>query len=401
MREKKHIISLLVFSFLVRWGYWLFLMQPKYSSDTPKYLYCARLLARGDIKVSFEQLPLHQLYPFFLSPMYIFHIPEMVYIKCLHIFFSASTVFLLYYAGRLLISHKYGLAVGALAAVYPSFLFWMPYVLTETAFLFFLSLFIVAFLLLLKKRSPLRWVGYLTASALLFIARPVSVPILLVSAIAIGALFLSHAFKTGLVPMFLKIGMGLAIFFTVAMVILLPRMGAFPILLKNYQFPKVIYFSIKMSTNDIAELKREMGKAEKLTETMSEMELRAYRVKEAARFISQRPFLYLSMIRRRFVAFWYPWVFARSWSVFHLTLDFFLSVSLTLGAIAALLDRSTRSKLPVISLIIMAFSLAILSSLIPVDTDARYRLPAELILLLIAPYSLRILSSKFLSRKSY
>jgi len=375
-------------------------MQPKYSSDTPKYLYCAQLLARGDIRVPFEKWMLYQLYPIFLTPMHIFNIPEAMYIKYLHIIFSVLTVFLLYCAGRLLISHKYGLAVGALAAVYPSFLFWMPYVLTETAFLFFLSLFIVAFLLLLKERSPLRWIGYLAASVLLLITRPVSVPILLVSAIAIGVLFLGHIFKVGLVPLFLRIGMGIAIFFTTAMIILLPRMEEFPILLEEYQFSQTVYRSIKISTSDISELKRALGNEEKLAEEMPEMELRAYKVKEAARFISQHPFLYLSMAGKRFAAFWYPWIFARSWSISHLMLDFFLSVSLTLGAVAVLLDRSMRSKLPAIALMAMALSLVVLSSFSRVDTDARFRLPAELIFLLIAPHGIQTFSNR-LSRKSY
>ncbi len=400
MHNRKNIISLLIASFLVRWGYWLFFIQPKYSSDTPKYLYCAKLLARGDIRIPFELLPFYQLYPLFLSPIHIFHMPEMIYIKYLHIFFSVSTVLLVYYAGRLLVSHKYGLTVGALAAVYPSFLFWMPYVLTETAFLFFLSLFIVAFLLLLKKKSPLCWVGYLVTSALLLITRPVSVPILLVSAIALSALFLGHAFKAGLVPLFLKIAIGLAIFFTIAMVILLPHMEEFPILLKKYQFSQTIYRSVNISTSDIAELKRELDKEEKLAKAMPEMELRAYKVRESAQFISTHPFLYLSMAGKRFIAYWYPWVFADSWSLFHRMLDFFISVSLTLGAIMALFDRSMRSKLPVITLMAMIISLAVLSAFSRVDTDARFRLPAELMLLLIAPHGLQILSSKFL-RKSY
>ena len=397
--SKKYILALLAVALLLRLGYWSFLGHPKYAADTPRYMECAQTFASGDIKEVFARWPLYQLYPLFLSPIYIFNMHEEGYLKFLHIIFSVSTVFLLYYAGRLLLSHRYGLGVAALAVFYPSFIFWLPYVMSETAFLFFLALFIVTFLKLLKERTFLRWVSYLAACALLLVARPVSLAILAVSTIAVGTLLIQRFFNLSLTRVFAGIVIILTIFLTVFIVLSLPYIGRFPVLLKSHQLVQNFYRSTTISSNSIDELMKALDEEKKAVESIPEAYVPAYKVREAVKFISNHPSLYLRMSMKRFIAFWYPWIFAVRWSSFHLMLDFFISLSLTLGVLAVLFGRSEYRGLPIVSLIVMAFSLAVIAAFGHLETDARLRLPAELILLLIAPHGLQILFSKICGLK--
>ena len=399
----RYILALLAVAFLLRFGYWSFLGHPKYASDTPRYVECAQVFASGDIKEVFARWPLYQLYPLFLSPIYIFNINEEGYIKFLHIIFSVLTVFLLYHAGRLLISDRYGLWVAVLAAFYPIFIFWLPYVLSETMFLFFLTLFIITFLNLLKERTFLRWIGYLGTSLLLLVTRPVSLPILAVSAIAIASLFTSRFFKIGLTKAFARALMILTFFLITSIVLWLPRIERFPGFLESHQLVQNFYRSTTISSNNMDEQMKALEEEHRTLEKMSEADARLYKTREAARFVSEHPFLYLKMSLRRLTAFWYPWMFAVRWSRFHLILDFFVSFLFTLGILSVLFDRFARSRLPVVSLIAMAFSLAFMVAFGHIETDARLRLPAELILLLIAPHGLRILLDKrrVLKKKEY
>ena len=100
------------------------------------------------------------MYSVFLVPMQLFHIPTSTYILWLHLVLSVSTVWLLILAAKLLVDLRYALLIGLLSALNPNFVFWTPYILTETQFLFALSLFLVTFLAVLKERTLSRIAGY-------------------------------------------------------------------------------------------------------------------------------------------------------------------------------------------------------------------------------------------------
>jgi MFS family permease len=87
-------------------------------------------------------------------------------------------------------------------------------------------------------------------------------------------------------------------------------------------------------------------------------------------------------------------MFAVRWSRFHIIIDFFVSFSFSLGAAALLSDRDERRRLSIISLIVMALSLGVITAFGHLETDDRLRLPAELIFLLVAPYGLQVLLHK-------
>ena len=64
--------------------------------------------------------------------------------------------------------------------------------------------------------------------------------------------------------------------------------------------------------------------------------------------------------------------------------DAALSLALTAGAVAVLFCAEGRRG-PVVTLLAVALSLAVLSSFSQIDSDGRYRLPAELVLLVVVP----------------
>ncbi|HEY9634163.1 MAG TPA: hypothetical protein V6D14_12185 [Coleofasciculaceae cyanobacterium] len=381
------VTMLLVIAGLVRLGYWLRVGQPIYAGDSQGYILWAKLLAQGNTS-GFEQFPLHQLYSLVLTPIYSLGIPEGEYIKYLHIFASTATVGLMYLAGRLLVSPGYGLLVGALTALYPKFIFWLPYVLTETGFLFCLSMFLAIFIAFLKRPNLWRFLAYLGMSILLFFSRPVSLPILLISTTILGALFLARHW--GLRKMMIICASFWFSLVTTVCIAFATNTELQTRILKLPTFTQSLWLSTKLSSNSMEEtlsvLKDEQQRVENLVKGLPPGTEWTYKATEATRFITRHPLAYLGMAARRFISFWYPWIFSDSWSLAHRIFDACVSLLLSMGTVALLFHRNSRTP-EIISLTLMALSLAILTSFSQIDTDGRYRLPAELILLLISPIS--------------
>ena len=120
------------------------------------------------------------------------------------------------------------------------------------------------------------------------------------------------------------------VFLVAFTVLLLLHIEKFPGLSGSRQFVQNFYYSAKISSNSIDELIKVLDEEKRLKERMPEADVPAYKIDEAVQFVYEHPFLYLRMCVKRFIAFWYPWIFAVRWSRFHLILDFFISLSLSL-----------------------------------------------------------------------
>jgi hypothetical protein len=144
-----------------------------------------------------------------------------------------------------------------------------------------------------------------------------------------------------------------------------------------------LWLSTRVSTNNIDEILTMQDPG--LPPDTPEHELIEYKVAHATRFIADHPWQYLAMAAKRFVAFWYPWLFAR-WSLAHNLIDAVLSLALTLGALALLIRGSGHTRRMGAIPIAFALSLALLTAFSQIDSDGRYRLPSELLLLVVAPY---------------
>jgi hypothetical protein len=98
----------------------------------------------------------------------------------------------------------------------------------------------------------------------------------------------------------------------------------------------------------------------------------------ATRFIAEHPIRYAAMGVQRFVSFWMPALYL-DWSPRHRLFDFAITIPLFAAAGCALWAGGRRDSWAV--LIGFALLLSLESAFGQIDADARYRLPAEVLLL--------------------
>jgi len=107
-----------------------------------------------------------------------------------------------------------------------------------------------------------------------------------------------------------------------------------------------------------------------------------YKSDFALNFIRTQPLEYLWMAARRFVNYWYPWLHLAQWSLRHRAFDALLSLGLTLMVIVGL--RAAEDKKIATLMVGMALTLGLVTALSQIDSDGRYRLPAEILLIPVA-----------------
>lgn len=377
-------LGLAAAALFVRYVVWMRMHGPVTAVDSVTYLTFAQAIAHGDFS-EFARLPFYLLYPLTLAPIYAFSLPDATYIKWLHLLASTATVLLLSRIGARLVSERVGLLVGVAAAVYPFFLFWLPYVLTETLFLLCLAAYVHSYLRCLDEPRLSTGALHLLVCSAFVVSRPSAVvcvicswPVLAASlgtrrwgprqsltVVAGAALLLAAIAATGIA----------------SSPALRARMLSMPTI------GQTLWASTKYSTGNLEQLRR----FEALDQEMHrrfvgpdrERDEYAFKVREAGQFIAQHPFAYLSIVTRKMVAYWFPWAFADSWSASHRALDGVVSLGLSIGVLLAV-KRRVIAPWPLAAMTIMALSFALLSAFGQVDPDARYRLPAELIALILA-----------------
>jgi len=148
-------------------------------------------------------------------------------------------------------------------------------------------------------------------------------------------------------------------------------------LLKLPTVAQTLWLSTKVRTGKISELEQAKILPESLR-VAPISEQYDYKMRESLAFIHERPALYVSMGVQRFGNFWTPWRHL-DWSPRHRFIDAVVSVSLILGTIASL--RFRPRMMPWTTLIGCAIALTLESAFGQVDADARYRLPAEVLLI--------------------
>jgi hypothetical protein len=147
-----------------------------------------------------------------------------------------------------------------------------------------------------------------------------------------------------------------------------------------------LWVSTKVSTGDMAETRALFLLDEQIDRLFlgaPPEEKAAYKIEEALRFIERSPGTYVGMAIEKLFAFWFPWAFTDEWSRAHRALDAAISLSLTLGLLLTPWTSVRRSVLMLVA--VMAVAFAVLSAFSQIDPDGRYRIPAELPVLLVAP----------------
>ena len=357
----------------IRVAYWL-ATPPVHASDSAGYLETARAVTSGHWG-GLVRFPFHAAYALLLAPAFWHGEHVRVYVAVLHIVLSSASVVCLWAITRQLTADSLAPTLAAACgAVYPNLLFWMPYILTETAFVFVLLASVWTLLNFLADVSGRRAALVVLAGGCLFFLRPVA-PLL----VACGTVVIATSWARRFAPLSARRVMMWTSVAVVAVGVLpwsIPSSRA--ALVRIPTIAQTLWLSTLVVHGTQAEISRAatpVGVRE-----WPDSEQYAYKADAAGRFIREHPIQYLEMGVRRFVSFWTPWWYL-DWSTRHRAIDATLSLSLIVAACCAPLFGAKRSAWAV--LLGFALLLACESAFGQIDADGRYRLPAEV--LLIAP----------------
>jgi hypothetical protein len=377
-----HIAVILV-ALLIRSLAWHQLHGPIMAGDASFYLQLAAEIAGGRLS-GLSQWPFHGLYAFALAPAYLLKIPLPIYLAVLHVALSTVTVLILMRTATLLVSPRYAMLVGAAAALNPFFLQWLPYVLTETFFFCVFAVYAYVVVLVLARPSWSHAAMYLAATAVAVLSRPVAFPVAAVTGCIIALAWVDRAvvhrtpnrrIAVLAVVTVLLLSAGAAMFVAVQ-----PRLMTLPTVVQG------LWAGTVLRVGNMADVRAFGARDEQLdARFVGQLHERdRYKIAEALTYIRTNPARYLANAGVKVFAFFFPWVFAAAWSPPHRVVDAVFSIFLVAGGLLAL--RAIRiSRLYSVTLLSMALTLALLSAFSLMDPDGRYRVPAEVLLLLIAP----------------
>lgn len=377
------------FAFLLALIAWSRAGGPITGGDTGRYLELSRLLAAGSLS-GFEQWPMVQFYPLLLTPIFIFDIAQAVYLKWLHIGLHAATVGLVYFSARGLLPSGRGIYSAFAAAVFPTFLFWLPYTLTETAFLFTLSLYLFQLSRLLARPGKIGFVLLVFLGVIMLFTRPTSVAVLAATPFVYLLYAVARTYDLGR-ALALSAGLGLACGLIGVWMVFFTDNSLSRRAQVNPTIAHSLWVGIKVKSTSMAELNRMTDEYWGLYKRFGadKAGLRHYQISEAKSFIRANPLRYASMAGTRFISYWFPWAFNETWSWKHVLVDAIVSLALVSGFLLALF-LSGGQRLPASAMLLLALALSMFSAFGQVDADARYRVPAALVLLLVAPEGWRL-----------
>jgi hypothetical protein len=213
------------------------------------------------------------------------------------------------------------------------------------------------------------------AALLLLFSRPVSLGILGVSAVIYMAVLMKRRFprRWVMITGALVIG-GLVVLFAI---LSLPSVSQ-----RVLRIPSISQ-SLWLSTHIVAGTAEEWDLYAYLPPdvSMTIEDVWMYKSDLALNFIRTQPLEYLWMAARRFVNYWYPWLNLAQWSLRHRAFDALLSLGLTLMVIVGLRAAEDKKNTLMVG---MALTLGLVTAFSQIDSDGRYRLPAEILLIPVA-----------------
>ncbi len=373
------LVALIAGAAVVRLGY-LLAAGIDQAGDTPLYLTTARELSDGTVTVN--DFPLHLLYSFTLAPAFVFGIEPDTWVVPLHLLLGVATVAVMYRLATLFLERGPALLVGAGAAMLPAALHWSHYILSETLFLFIVSVFLLA---CAQRLVDPQWdrlrLGVVAALGLLVaFTRPSGVLIVWSATVCLVGVTASH--RRDAVTARRAVGATV-----IASLLVLAAVLAVPATRHRLLGLPTVYTSIWLSTrtfdSDIDHVAREIELPKEI-EALDDPE-RGNELRERSfEFIREHPGDYVSRAGIRFTNFWFPWLTAR-WSRAHLALDAAVSLSLVgLSICGLVLVRSRAARNVMVMLALVALVQGVLVAFSQLDSEGRYRLPAELALLPVA-----------------
>jgi len=154
LSQRKNILILFCVALLIRIVFVLTLKNRLYFDDEFEYYRIAQNFLSGNGFMAGEGMKGFRppLYPLFLSIFYLLRF-NLFGIRIVQCIISAITVIFVYLTGKKLFSERIGLWSGIIASVYPFFIFYNGFLLTETLFIFLTVITIYSLLILSERTS--------------------------------------------------------------------------------------------------------------------------------------------------------------------------------------------------------------------------------------------------------
>jgi len=357
---------------VVRGIYWL-VTPAANAGDSHMFLDIAQAILRGEIATALE-FPFHITYSLLLVPGFIIPGGLAWYIPLLHIVLSAIASVLLYLISREITSDHRVHALTAITGIcYPHLLWWMKYILTEVVFIPILAAFIYLTIKLLQKSSNLAWALWPLFAVLLLFTRPVSLLVLMVSVVSLLAALMRRKFP----QRWLSITIALVV---VGVILGVGSISIPAINQRLLNLPTVaqsLWLSTRMVSGTYEDYYEKAAlPPEVIQKTPAEQS--EYKIDNALDFIRTQPLQYGLMAVKRFFNYYFPWTYPQ-WSLRHRIFDAVLSLSLTLAALASF--EAPANKQLMLFLIACVLALGVTTAFSQIDTDGRYRLPAEALII--------------------
>jgi len=150
--HKRKILILIFSAFLIRIIFILTLKNHFYFDDEYEYFKMVKNFLSGKGLIAGETLKSFRppLYPLFLSLFYGFGC-SLITIRIIQAIISSFTVLLIYITGKKIFDEKVGFISAIISVIYPFFIFYTGFFLTETLFIFLIVVTIYFYILTLKK----------------------------------------------------------------------------------------------------------------------------------------------------------------------------------------------------------------------------------------------------------
>lgn len=378
------LVALIVAATLVRAVYLRLTFNTSRAADTDLYLGIARSIADGHPTT--KGYPLQALYSLLLSPAYILNVSVDGWVIALHLVLSVATVVVLYQLARLILEPRTALVVGAAAVVWPSFLFWTRFIVTETLFLFLLACFLLVCTrqLFTPSASWTRRLSLVASATSVALCR--SAGILIVWGALLVLLGASVRRRRG--PANARravLGAVVVSMLCVASVLAVPPTREKVLGLTNVSW--ALWLSTVKFHADLDHAAIAAAPPRDLRDLPQDEQNRELS-ERGLEFIRERPADYVSRVGIRVANFWFPWLTA-DWSRSHVGLDVLLSLGLAMLALGAFFAPPAGARRDVLALLLVVIAIqTLVVAFGELDSDARYRVPVELPLLVVAGMTL-------------
>ena len=278
----------------IRVAYWL-ATPPVHASDSAGYLETARAVITGHWG-ALVRFPFHAAYALLLVPAFSHGEHVRVYVAVLHIVLSSASVVWLWAITRQVTNDSHApILAAACGAVYPNLLFWMPYILTETAFVFVLLGSVWALLNFLADVSGRRAALVILIGGCLFFLRPVALLL-----VACGAVVIATTWARRFAPRSARLVTVWTCVAVIAAAVLpwsMPRSRA--ALVRIPTISQTLWLSTLVVHGTQAEITRAATPAS--VRDWPDSEQYAFKAHAAGQFIREHPIRYFEMGGRRFV----------------------------------------------------------------------------------------------------